>query len=358
MLHCLKPVRGCLKLLGALALTVGFAFNARASDPLPGDLVTPPVNINIGLGYNYFTDTGQFGQVHGGSIKNNTHLSDDIVVARYIRTFMVDGFNAGVQAYVPYVAFIGNQQIGVPNIPGPIPGFPAFGPGRASLSSNDGFGQPNFSAFFYPIDNPATGTYAVISPWISPPVSSFDKNKSLNPGTQNVWTYELEDGVRTRLFGTATTPNLSIEVWDTLYVYGNNGNSALVQPSVSADNISPLYQSFGITNPLQPASSTPATFREQPTNEIRVYLPYEFAPAMRAFIAPGFYQSFGGKATYKINGFGVVDSGTRTNGTQLRLVASTFLSPRLAVMLAGYFDVAAHGGPLNRYVVLRLATFF
>ncbi len=358
MLHRLKPGSGCLKALAVFALTACFAVAAHASDPLPGDLVPPPANINIGLGYNYFSDAGQYGQVRGGNIKNNTHLSDDIIVARYIRTFMVGGFNAGVQAYIPYVAFVGNQQLGVQDIPGPIPGFPPFGPGRASLSSNDGFDQPNFSAFFYPVDIPATGTYAVISPWISPPVSSFDKNKSLNPGTQNVWTYELEDGVRTRLFGTETTPSLSVEVWDTLYVYGNNTNSALVQPSVSADNIPPLYQSFGITNPLQAASSTPAAFREQPTNEIRVYVPYEFAPAMRAFIAPGFYQSFGGKATYKINGLGVVDSGTRTNESQFRIVASSFLSPHLAVLLAGYFDVAAHGGPLNRTFLVRLATFF
>ena len=357
MSHRLKPGFGSLKAFAVLALTF-FAVSARASDPLPGDLVPPPVNINIGLGYNYFSDAGQYGQVRGDNTKNNTRLADDVLVARYIRTFMVGGFNAGVQAYIPYVAFVGSQELGVQNIPGPAPGFPAFGPGRAALASNDGFGQPNFSAFFYPIDNDTTGTYAVISPWISPPVSSFDKNKSLNPGTQNVWTYELEDGIRTRLFGAATTPNLSIEVWDTLYVYGNNGNSALVQPAVSADSISPLYQSFGITNPLQAASSTPATFREQPTNEIRVYVPYEFAPAMRAFVAPGFYQSFGGKATYKINGLGVVDSGARTNESQFRIVASTFLSRHLAVLLAGYFDVAAHGGPLNRTVVLRVGVFF
>ena len=54
----------------------------------------------------------------------------------------------------------------------------------------------------------------------------------------------------------------------------------------------------------------------------------------------------------------MVDSGSRTNETQVRLIASTFLSHSLAVMLAGYFDVAAHGGPLNRTVLLRLGVFF
>ncbi len=59
MSHRLKPGFGCLKALAVLALTF-FAVSAHASDPLPGDLVPPPVNINIGLGYNYFSDAGQF----------------------------------------------------------------------------------------------------------------------------------------------------------------------------------------------------------------------------------------------------------------------------------------------------------
>ena len=345
----------------AAAVTIVLAawvMPARASDPLPGDLITPPVNINIGLFYNYFSDADQYGAVHGGTVKNDTHLSDDVLVGRYIRTFDVAGFNAGVQGYIPFVSFIGNQHVGVADIPGIAPGLPSFGQGRATLNSNTGFDQPNFSAFFYPIDNPSTGTYAVISPWISPPVSSFTKEDALQPGTQNVWTYELEDGIRTTLLGTPKTQNLSIEVWDTLYFYGHNTNSALVSPEVTADNIPPIYQAFGVRNPLQPGSVTPATYREQPSNEVRVYLPYTFAPAMGAFVAPGFYQSFGGKATYKINGLGIVDSGSRTNETQVRLIASTFLSHSLAVMLAGYFDVAAHGGPLNRTVLLRLGVFF
>ena len=356
MVNCWIRPRGWLAVAFALSLAV--APPARASDPLPGDLITPPVNINIMLFYNEFSDAGQYGAVRGDTTKNETHLSDDVLVGRYIRTFDVAGFNAGVQAYIPFVTFIGGQRVGIGNIPAPLPGLPAVGPGHANLTSNTGFDQPNFSAFFYPIDDPATGTYAVISPWISPPVSSFSKEDALNPGTQNVWTYELEDGVRTTLLGSAKAQNLSIEVWDTVYFFGNNSNSALVEPEVSADNIPAFYTAFGVRNPLRSTSATPATYREQPSNELRIYLPYTFAPAMGAFIAPGFYQSFGGKATYKINGLGVVDSGARTDETQVRLIASTFLSHSLAVMIAGYFDVAAHGGPLNRTVLVRLGVFF
>lgn len=355
MLHRWSLLRGCLG--AAVAITLG-AGVARASDPLPGDLVVPPANVNIGLFYNEFNDAGRFGQVHGGSVGNSTHLSDDILVGRYIRTFEVDGFNAGVQVYVPFVGFVGAQRVGQADIPTPVAGLPNFGPGHANLSSNTGFDQPNFSAFFYPYDNPATGTSVVISPWISPPISSFDKTRSLNPGTENVWTFEMEEGVRTLLLGTPKGYNVSIEVWDTTYLFGHNSNSAVVNPEVYANNIPPIYSLFGVHNPLQRTSYTNATFREQPSNEVRVYLPFQVIPKTLGFIAPGIYQSFGGKATYRVPGAGIVDSGTRTNETQLRLIAQSFVSPSMAVLLAGYYDIKAHGGPLNRTVLLRVAVFF
>ncbi len=344
--------------LVAIGLMAGALGTARATNPLPGELIAPPPNINVVLFYNYFSDTNQYGDVDGTKVLDGTHLSDNIVVGRYIHTFSVDHFTVGVQGYMPYTIFAGNQTLGINNIPGPGAGFPAFGPGRASLSSNSGFSQPNFGAFVFPINDQTTGTYAVINPWISPPLSSFNKTYALNPGTKNVWTYEIEDGFRTTLFGRPTTRNLAIEVWDTLYFYGQNSNSALVSPEVTADSVPPLYQALGVTNRLRGTSVQAATYRQQPTNEVRIYLPYQFAPALRAFIAPGFYQSFGGKATYKINGGGIADSGARTNETQLRLALSTFISPTINLLIAGSFDIAAHGGPLNRTLTFRLAKFF
>src|SRR5271156_5169294 len=101
-----------------LAACLG-AHSALASDPLPGDGIAPPVNVNIGLFYNEFSDAGAVGAVHGSTYSQDTHISTDIAVARYIRTFQIDGITAGAQIYEPYVGFLGGQTLGLSNIAGP-----------------------------------------------------------------------------------------------------------------------------------------------------------------------------------------------------------------------------------------------
>lgn len=343
---------------GAAFSFVGLAAPAAlASDPLAGDAIAPPLNINIALDYEEFQDAGTFGATHGANTTEDTHISDIVTVLRYVRTFSLSGMEVGLQAYVPIVNFLGTQQLGIPDIAAPAPGLPAFGAGKANLSNHSGFAQPNFGAFAFPINDPATGTYLAVGPWVSPPVSSFNKNYVLNPA-QDVWTEELEAGFRTTVLGTPTTTNVAIEVWGEAYFYGNNSKSEDVSPEVTANSIPAIYSLLGVHNPLANQSGVPATFREQPGAELRVYVPYEFAPAMGAYFAPGLYQSFGGKQTYELRDGAVVDSGNRTNETQLRFILASFLSPTLQVMAIGEYDVAAHGQPLNRNFELRFAKFF
>jgi len=187
----------------------------------------------------------------------------------------------------------------------------------------------------------------------------------LNPG-QNVWTYELELGFRTVLFGTPSTQNLTVELWSETYGFGSNKNSAIVSPEVSADDIPAIYAyahaninpAIPDTNPLQASSVTPAKFNEQPSQEFRIYLPYQFLPQTLGFVGPGFYQSFGGKQTYTLANGAKLDSGNRTEESQLRIIAGTFLSPTTAVTVIGEYDIAAHGEPLNRNIAFRFVKFF
>jgi hypothetical protein len=354
-------------LLTTLSLLAGLAGHAAyASDPLPEDAIAPPLNVNIGLYYNEFEDAGTVGAVHGSSYNNDTHISTDVSVFRYVRTFAIGNMEYGVQAFVPYVAFLGEQTAGISNIGSAVPGvLPAYGPGRANLAATSGFGEPNFGAFAFPINDPATGTYMAVGPWIALPVSGFNPAYSLNPG-QNVWTYEAEAGFRTTVIGTPKTTNLAVEVWGEAYFFGSNNKSGDVSPTVSANSIPPIYTLaheaisplIPDTNPLASGSYVPATFKEQPSQEVRIYLPYTFYPATGAFFAPGLYQSFGGKQTYTLRNGEKVDSGNRTNETQLRFTISSFVTPTIAIMGVGIYDVANHGGPLYRGVELRLAKFF
>ncbi|MGE4480921.1 transporter [Acidocella sp.] len=349
------------------ALACSFApVRALAPDPWPGEAVQPPPDLNIVLYYNAFTSTGAYGESDGTVDGQHTRINVDLQVLRYIHTFNVANVLAGVQVYVPYVSFIGNQQVGqyIPAPAGLPAGTPAYGAGHATLSHEGGFGQPSFGAFFFPYSTANNSTNLVLGAWISPPIGSYNSNASLNY-THNLWTGELEAGFHTTLAGQPGGRNLALSLWGEAYFYGSNGGAGMVTPAIYANAIPPIYQLYHqidpavpASNPLSPQTVTPARFSMQPTEELRVYLPYEFFPKTRATIAPGFYQSFGGKGIYTLADGTKVDSGMRTNETQLRLILSTYLSRHWQVALNGEYDVMAHGGPLYRTIELRIGAAF
>ncbi|MDD2705491.1 MAG: transporter [Acidocella sp.] len=359
--------RACLT-LATLLLSLG-AHAARAgSDPYPGEGIAPPANLNIVLVYQRFTDAGSYAQPDGSVYSHNTRISTDAMVVRYIRTFNVGSMVGGVQAVGSYINYLGNQELGTGNIAAPagLPrGTPSYGPGHAALSANNGFAEPLIGAFLFPYADRQTGTYWVVAPWIGVPLGSYSSESTLN-ATSNLWTFEMETGFRTTLLGSPTGRNLALELWGEGYVFGTNGDAGSTSPAVYANNIPSVYDTLNTithglvpdSNPLRQASTVSAHLHEQPSAELRVYLPYEFFPPTHAVVSPGLFQSFGGKQTYTLSDGRKVDAGTRTQTTQLRLVVSTFISPHVEVMLAGSYDLVAHGAPLNRGVMLRIGTFF
>jgi hypothetical protein len=308
-----------------LLMIMLWARPALASDPLPGDATTPPANINIVLYYNIFSKAGVLEPPHGDGYTHDTHVSLDIQALRYIRTFNAGGMLSGVQIVQPYVSFIGNQQLGIPH----------YGPGHFNLTASGGFLQPSLGAFIFPVARPASGTYFVVGFWFAPPIGHYDKTANISV-TQNLWIGELEAGGHQTLLGNPAAQNLSVELWGEGYFYGSNGNATLA----------------GI------GGTAPARLSQQPSGEIRVYLPYEFFPLTRAAVIPGFYQSFGGKQVYTLADGTKLDAGTRTQETQLRFMVSSYLSQHWQILLNAQYDLAAHGGPLNRDLELRVGAIF
>jgi hypothetical protein len=329
--------------LGAIAGLCLGGQAARASDPLTGETIAPPPNLNIFFYYNAFANAGAIGTPHDGTYGQNTRVNADIQALRYIRSFELGGMIAGVQMYDAYSNFIGPQEAGILAV-GP------FGPGRAKLDHTNGFSQPSFGAFIFPYADAQKGNYLVTGVWLSPPIGDYNKNATLNY-SRHLWTFEGEAGGRATLLGTPTDQNVALELWGEIYGYGNNNDSAYVTPAVYANSM------LG-AGPLVPANSTPATLHEQPTGELRAYLPYQFYPPTRAVIAPGFYQSFGGKQVYTLDNGEKLDSGLRTNESQLRLMLVTYLSPHWQATLDGEYDIASHGGLLQRNIELRLIAAF
>jgi hypothetical protein len=305
-------------LFGAvLAFSAGFAGKALASDPLPGDAIGLPPDVNIGLVYNQYEDTGTFSPAHGGNVPHS-RLSNDVTVLRYVRTFGIDGYTFGVQAVLPYVAFLGTTKVG-----------------GGSVATNSGFAQPLLGAFAFPVNDDADGRSVAVGGWIFPAVSSFNKNYPIN-ASNDLTTFEVEGGFHQILAGDPKGSNLSLEAWGEGYFYSNNTNDL-----------------------AGGAGGPPATYREQSTEEVRVYLPYVVNPKVGLFVAPGLFQSFGGKQTLAIHNTPfIVDTGNRTEITELRFAAGMFLSPTLQVMGIGEYDVAGHGGFLTRSIQIRIAKFF
>jgi hypothetical protein len=349
-------------LSAAYALSTLAAAGALASDPLPGDTVAPLPNSNLIMLYDEYQNDdrygGQPGNAHGPDSTKDTHLAGNFFVLRYVHGFSLAGHDAGVQVYLPYVAYFGGQSAGINDLGSAAPGLlPSIGRGHVNLSNTSGFAQPNFGAFFYPLANRETGTYLMLGPWVVPPIGSFDKASNLN-ASPNLWTFEAEFSFRTLLFGTPQTRNLAFVIWEENYLYLSNPNAAAAGDTIFADTIPPIYRSLGAANPVITTAARDAVFREQPTTELRLYLPYTILPSARFYISPGLFQSFGGKQTYKISGAGILDSGARTAETQLRLVASSFVSPTMQILLAADYDVAAHGGPYQRSVEIRVLKAF
>jgi len=318
MSHRVKFLRASL--LGAvLSFTALSAGKALASDPLPGDAIGLPPNVNVALYYNQFASTGTFAPAHGNSSSDHNKLADDLNVFRYVRTFDLDGITAGAQVVFPIISFLGGTEVNTP-----------IGPQH--LSTNSGFAQPLLGVFAFPINDNDHGRSVATGAWIFPPISSANKNYNVNP-SENLTTYEFEAGFHQILAGDPKGSNLALEAWDEVYFYTNNTNWA--------------YGPFA------------ATYREQPTDEVRVYLPYVVNPNIGFVVAPGFFQSFGGKQTYAVHGLPLIeDSGNRTQISELRIAASTFVSPTLQIMGIGEYDVAGHGGFLERSIQIRIAKFF
>jgi hypothetical protein len=327
----MKSMRNCAYLAVGVLLSLSLATTnpARAvSDPQAGNVVAVPPNINLFIYYNDVVGSGTVTTTNGTNL-NHTRLALDANVFRYIHTMSIGGYVAGTDVVVPIVSYLGDQKVNGEEVP-----------------HKSGFGQPNFGLVFWPINQPKAGNYILLHGWISPPISSFSKitpltGPELNPAN-NVLTEDIEIGARTRLFGSQTTPNVAIEGWYDAYFYQNNPN-------------------FAAVNLPAPGGFAPAdvTFREQPTQELRAYLTYTFEPRIGAFGAVGFYQSFGGKQTLRIAGVPqAIDTGNRTNESQLRFFLTSFVSPSVQAGIYLYYDIAAHGGPEQRVLGLRVVKAF
>ncbi len=304
--------------LAAIVAGLGVASSAYAGAPLVPDLIAPPPNLNIAFIYNNFATAGSYYTSNGTKV-GNTHIATDAPVFRYVRTFSpIHGIISGIQLIQPYVAFLGNQHIG----PGP-------------LSTNDGFAEPQFSFFLFPVNDPAHDQYLNFTYFLSPPVGTFNSNRNLNASTKD-WVNNIEMGYSHILAGQAKGKRLDFMLWGDAYFYSNN-NSFGSAPLVGKE-----------------------TEHTQTAEQVIAYLPYYFSPATAGYVGLGFEQTFGGKQTVSFQNVPslVVDTGGRNDVTSLSINAGTFVAPTVFVNAQLATDVRVRGGAKSTTLVFNVGKIF
>lgn len=304
------------KFLAALTMfSLGIVGNMLAlptshADPLPFDLPAPPPAINVGIFYNIYSSVSSFYNPRGTKI-GHTRISTDVPILRLLKGFSVGGMTAAVQVIAPYVAFSGRQEIG----------------GR-QLTHNSGFAEPQLGAYIYPINDPSSDQYLVLSYLVSPPSGSFNPNDTLNASTNN-WVNQITVGYGHVLLGQAHNGRrLDLEIWGVASFYSNNSD-------------------FGIL--ATPLGTSRERLDTQPSEKLIVYLPYVFHPETDGYVGLSFSQTFGGKQTVAFNPLptGSVDTGIRTDVTTVGVFAGSFISKTVFAYSGLTTDVRSRGGPRN-----------
>ncbi|MGC8531378.1 MAG: transporter [Acidiphilium sp.] len=302
--------------VGAGLACFGLAGVAQAGAPLPYDFPTPPPNITVAQFYNQYLSASSYYSTNGVE-SGNTHVAIDVPILRIIHTFSpIDGMLPGVQVIEPYISYLGNVEVG-----------------GASLSRNNGFAEPLLSGFLKVYNDPADDQVVTLAYFFSPPTGAYNPNYVLNAGTNN-YVNNFEVLYSHIVAGTPKTPHLDFDIALDSYIYSNNNN---------------FTSGF-----FKGAEHT------QPTEQILAYLPYYFHPQTGAYVGLSFEQTFGGKQylTGNVtlpNGFSFPykkDTGTRSDVTQVGIVAGSFVSPTVALQTELTTDVRVRGGVKNDVVFL------
>lgn len=294
-------------ILGSVAL--GLIRNASAAAPLVTDLIAPPPNINVVMGYENFSNAGSFYTPNGTRL-GQTRIETDVPVLRLVHIFKpIDGIIWGAQVIEPYVAFPGEQKIG-----------------GTQLSANSGFAEPLLSAFAWPVNDPAENQYLLFAYFLSPPTGAYNNSYALNASSNN-WINDLEVAYGHIIFGNPQGRRLDFQIWSDTYLYSNNA-SGTYNPDPALGNL---------------------TVHTEPAEQLVVYLPYYFHPATAGYLGLGFEQTFGGKVTDTFSNIPslVSDTGIRNDVTSVSIIGGTFLTKTLFLNGQISTDVRARGGARN-----------
>ena len=176
-----STTRNTLKTLGCLAPLL--PATAMALDIDGGDYTPLPAGTNMALLY-YQHGESHDAYAHGQGVPGSSHLSQDVGILRMIHFMEVGGFTLDPQFLLPFGHVNGKQS-------------------GSDLGSGNGVGDLILANTVWLVNNAASHTYFGVTPMITLPTGSYDKDDALNIG-QNRYKYTLQLGLSQQLIDRLT----------------------------------------------------------------------------------------------------------------------------------------------------------
>ena len=261
-----------------------FTNTAKAIDLLPFDYVPAPAGTNAILGFNFNNSADSFKDTSSNRIVESEFKSHvgAVKIARYED---LGGLPVAAALAIPY-GRIYDTKIG-----------------DVSLNEPEGFGDPIFSFFFWPINQPEKGRWLGIGNFLTIPMGEYNKGQALNIG-ENRWKHDLQIGLVQSLPG-----NFTLDLTVDWINYGSNKSAGTGSQKLT----------------------------QKHTFEGYAWLSYNISPT--SWLSVGYQATFGGKQ--KIDG---IFNGTETKSQQVRVSYGQFITP--TTKLVGMYgrDVSRTGG--------------
>jgi Putative MetA-pathway of phenol degradation len=268
-------------------LTFVLTPSVKAQTINQNEYVTAPAGTNLAIGYYVHENLVDDNIKNGGTLRNNTHLTVDLGIARYVHYFDVGGYTAVLQFIQPFGAEY-NAEVG---------GF--------HLPSTVGASDTTLSAVIWPVSDPASKTYIGVAGFLNIPDGTYDKHAALNLG-DNMTSGVIQVGLN-KGFGERFSIDLAADVQ--------------------------LYTSNSL------AGNGSETLRANPSFRIQSFFNYN--PFAGATIGVGFTGIYGGIETLDHFRTG---SKAGPELDRIKLDASMFLSPTWQVLGEISHDLNAVGG--------------
>jgi len=316
--RCLQILRSAALRKRAYSAGLGLLLSGIAAstswavDYQPFDFVPAAPGTFILMGYYEYGTRNELNNTITGTTSNNTGLDSHIGIFRPLYYNEIGGYPYLLEFLLPFGALTNGKVNG------------------NRLGDASGVSDPILSGTLWPISQPDSKTWFSVSDWVSVPIGTYDKTRTLNLGA-NRWQNDLQLDFTKGIGDSKFTFDIA---FDWIY-YGDNTNAG---------------------------PTGHQTLSQDDTYNVYTWISYDISDVMRsampslgsASLSVGYAGTFGG--VQKLDG---VRNGSKTGEQQIRFTYEQFVSPTWQALLSFNHDVSVSGQFKQNFgLVFRVAKVF